>query len=309
MKRAFLSFALLTFLSCAPDPVTSSALNVNTPTISGENAFKLLIEFANIPERISTGQGHQRAIDFIAQFLKANHLAYNLDYFEDLTPQGQLKFCNIVGEIKGENENCFVLLASHFDTKNIPHFQGANDGASSTATLLEILKVYSKNKPPITIRFAFFDGEECFYNYDHFDGLHGSRYHAKKLESSGDLKNCLAMILMDLIGDKQLQYTLPLDTHHVLSKIAQMIAPQHIAFYRSAILDDHIPFAEKGVPCIDLIDFNYGPNNRYWHTSEDTPDKCSPKSLEITGNLVIKMVKMLSTHTNKNPQNLQYLKP
>ncbi len=219
--------------------------------------------------------------------------------FEDVTPGGPVKFRNIIAEIEGRSDK-FVIVGAHYDGKKfltIPDFQAANDGASGVAALLAMIRALEKNpdRPPVGIKFVFFDGEECLYSYTDSDGLHGSRRLAEEWSRSGLLKRCRAMILLDMIGDRDLRLTVPANSSPELVRLLEslagkMIPPLNYVLREGDILDDHVPFLKAGVPALDLIDFEYGPENRYWHTSGDTLDKISGQSMKTVADLTLRMI-------------------
>ena len=219
--------------------------------------------------------------------------------FEDVTPAGKMTFRNIIAEIPGRSRE-WVLIGCHYDAKkflNTPGFQAANDGASGVAALLAMIRALEKYpaKPPFTLRFVFFDGEECLYRYGENDGLHGSRALAQKYEQSGELKNCRAMILLDMIGDRDLNLTLPANSSPALIDALTRIIRQHFPTLRFEklsydMLDDHVPFFQRGVPSIDLIDFNYGPGNSNWHTAGDTLENISAQSICTAADLTFALI-------------------
>ena len=218
--------------------------------------------------------------------------------FRESTPLGEMLFENIIAEISGKRED-FILVAAHYDIKRfhlLRNFQGANDGASGVAALLGMISALQKNeeKPPCGIRFVFFDGEECVNGYGESDGLHGSRHLAREWEKNGLLGKCRAMILLDMIGDRDLTLTIPENCTAYLKEKLLRIAKESgfrgtCAPFGSAILDDHVPFLEKGVPAINLIDFEYGPGNAFWHTEEDTLDKISGSSIKSAADLALRL--------------------
>ncbi len=193
-----------------------------------------------------------------------------------------------------ENGERYVILGAHYDTKVLtlaPDFQGANDGASGVAALLAILQSIDNN-PPLPVCFVFFDGEEALVNYSDTDGLHGSKLWAETLRDRGLVKNCAAMILLDMIGDKDLNVRFPADTDAGLLKTVLKLAEgdRRFAAGGAAMLDDHIPFQELGIPAIDFIDFDYGPGNAYWHTRHDTLDKISGQSIKAAADLALRLI-------------------
>ncbi len=196
----------------------------------------------------------------------------------------------------------FVVIGAHHDTKrlfSVPDFAGANDGASGVGALLAmaaaITEYAQKELPPCTIRLVFFDGEEALYQYTETDGLIGSRSYVAGLRQSGDMKHCRAMILLDMIGDKDLHIELAGNSTPALAGV--VMSEAKAAGYASKfslgkvdMLDDHYPFLQAGIPAVDLIDFSYGPDNRYWHTGADTMDKISAESIKTTADVALSVI-------------------
>jgi Zn-dependent M28 family amino/carboxypeptidase len=246
--------------------------------------------------------GAERAAQWLKDKLASSGLKQaTIDTFVDKTPQGERQFHNVEAIIPGQTSRT-ILLLSHFDTKSgiSPSFQGANDGGSSTGLLLELARIIAASGTPrYTIQVAFLDGEECKVTFDAQDGLHGSRHLARKLKQQK--KDIAAVILMDMIGDRDLHIQLPHNGTGALRAGALRAADatgdrDHIAPYDGMILDDHQPFLDEGFPAVDLIDFAYGDapgENNYWHTTSDTLDKLSAKSLAITGRIVLEMINQL----------------
>jgi glutaminyl-peptide cyclotransferase len=250
--------------------------------------------------------GAERAARWIAAQLREAGLENaRVESFEDLTPDGPAMFHNVLAEWPGTSAERIVLM-SHFDTKagiGTPErlFQGANDSGSSTGLLLELGRVIARSGAPgpCGILFVFTDGEECRYGYSERDGLHGSRSLAARLRKSR--AQLRAVILMDMIGDRDLQIAIPRNGTPALQRLA-FEAAVHVGFRScfslmdSAVLDDHQPFLDAGYPAVNLIDFAFGSRpgaNDFWHTPDDTIDKLSPESLYITGRVVLEMVRRL----------------
>ncbi|MBN1863888.1 MAG: M28 family peptidase [Victivallales bacterium] len=295
--RIFLLAALLMiFFSCSvndPEPVAA-------PAIDETEAFELLKEGASIVPRHSGTPGAEKTVEFISNFIAGLGVVAELDRWVENTPDGMVDFCNVVARIEGKDKSKSIIVACHYDTKRIvsvPDFVGANDGASGVAVLLSMIKaiVNHPSPPPATLKFVFFDGEECFIEYTPADGLFGSRRMAAELERSGRLEDCLAVVVLDLVGDKDLEVTIPTGADKRLVDLLFLIASRqdtrrYFTMFKSDIIDDHTPFQQRGVPTLDMIDFEYGPGNRYWHTSADTVDKTSAKSLCITGNAALQLI-------------------
>ena len=288
-------FFLLIFCSCTPADHSSQP----APTIDAEKAFLLLKQGAAIRPRHSGSPGATATVDFIAENIKKLSLSVELDKWHKNTPVGKIGFCNVIADIPGKKEE-FILVGCHYDGKklaSLPNFEGANDGASGVALQLEIMAAIKKYKtpPPATIRFVFFDGEECIIEYSDTDGLYGSRHLAEKMKRNGDLQKCLAVVILDMVGDIDLGITIPAGTDKILGQQLEKIAAAQkhadkFSWHERDITDDHTPFQRLGIPAIDIIDFEFGPNNRYWHTEADTVAKTSRESLEIVGNAVLQLL-------------------
>ncbi len=287
----------------APDTPPLSPAHFDTGTLSGENALAYVDRLLSISPRDAGTPGASNAAEVIFATLADLGLSPEIDQFTDSTPAGPKQFHNVICETQPLATQT-IVLGSHFDTKSgiTNTFQGANDSGSSTGLLLELARLLAETPPPphINIIFAFFDGEEAMVRYSHSDGLHGSRHYAKTLSAQTN-KSILAVIILDMIGDKNLNITIPKNSSRPLPAYAFEAATEHgvrsiIGSARTSILDDHVPFLDAGFPAIDLIDFSYGEtgeDNSYWHTAADTRDKLSAESLEITGKITVGMLNRL----------------
>ena len=179
------------------------------------------------------------------------------------------------------------FVGSHYDTKTFDsiRFVGANDGGSSSGALIELGRVLGRH-PDLAARIEliFFDGEEAYESFTDSDGLYGSRFFAKKARQASRAQYYDGGIVWDMMGDRDLTITLPLDSPAKLASgiFAAADALQvrnHFTYYSNTIIDDHSPFNAVGIPTIDLIDFDFPP----WHTAADTMDKLSAQSLQIVG--------------------------
>lgn len=240
--------------------------------------------------------GAEKAARYLADRLAAAGIRVETDTFHDLTPDGTATFRNVIGRIPGKVTG-IVLLGAHYDTKSgIPGFQGANDSGSGVGLLLALARWYAAAPPMHTsVWFAFLDGEECRREYGPRDGLHGSRRLARTLVERGLAAQVRAVVVVDMVGDRDLRVTLPRNGTPAL--MSALFAAAQSAGYREVfglhpggILDDHQPFLDAGMPAVDLIDFEYGLArglNDYWHTPADTVDKLDAGSLEKVGRVLI----------------------
>ena len=216
------------------------------------------------------------------------------------TPEGKLNFTNLYADLEpsGSDETTpLVIVASHIDTKRLgPNFVGANDGGSSTAAVLEIARALSSGpERAVGYRFLFLDGEEAVrFDWIHPDHTYGSRYHATEASKRPISRRMAAFVLLDLVGDRDLVLTKDQYSTKWLQDLFVKAGTQagHGDLFwhpRSIpIKDDHLRFKEElGIPVIDLIDFDYGPNNRYWHSDDDTLEHCSAASLRKIGEVTL----------------------
>jgi len=321
--RLATAFALLFFLGLGialhrvsrkmperADPVSAQTFRFDPNSIDGPAAYELLTEFLKISPRDSGTEAAKAAAHFIKQVLDDASLQTAIHEFEDNTPRGRTIFRNITATIPGNSSNCIVLV-SHYDTKSGigKKFTGANDSGSSTALLLQLASRIGPSTSSVPdLVFAFVDGEECMENYSITDGLHGSRRLAKQLSGKYGTANILAVILLDMIGDSDLTVTVPQNSspwliQRLFDAAREEDAREKFSLY-GPILDDHVPFAELGVPAIDIIDFQYGSSarmNDYWHTEQDSIDKVSAESLELIGRITVRMVNSLINTPQDRP--------
>ena len=296
MRSALLSAGLCLFAAACSPAVPFRELPKTDAALAQQYAEKSVAfgaRYSGSPAIAAYAEWIRKTAAESARFEVSEHR------FEDVTPAGKMTFRNIIAEIPGRSRE-WVLIGCHYDAKkflNTPGFQAANDGASGVAALLAMIRALEKypSRPPFTLRFVFFDGEECLYKYGENDGLHGSRALAQKCEQSGELKNCRAMILLDMIGDRDLNLTLPANSSPALTATLTEIIRKHFPDLRFEklsydMLDDHVPFFRRGVPSIDLIDFNYGPGNSNWHTAGDTLDNISAQSICTAADLTFALI-------------------
>lgn len=285
---------------CREKPTVAPAI-IDPALVSGTQALAEVREFIALGRRDAGTAGAQKVADYLLARLKQLGVTNSvIDAFDEEYPGGRATFRNVLGTIRGAG-NRWIILGSHFDTKSgiSDAFQGANDSGSSTGLLLELGRGLSQQKNlPFNILLAFFDGEECRRQYGPQDGLHGSRRLARQLQQDGRATNVQAVIILDMIGDRDLSVTLPRNGAPALMtavfKAAETAGVRDkFSLAANAVLDDHQPFLDAGLPAVDVIDFQYGSapgQNDYWHTPEDTLDKLSADSLALVGRVVIRVV-------------------
>lgn len=219
------------------------------------------------------------------------------DVFLARTPKGERQMVNLYTEFVSDASKPWVVLMSHFDTKPGTDCPGANDGASTTALLISLIDVLSMwETPKGNVLLVWADGEECFRQYGGEDGLWGSKQAVKRVQDRGI--KVRAVLNLDMLGDEDLKISVPANGTPSLSKIAVHAArragyPDLVVPIAENVKDDHEPFLNAGFSAIDLIDFEYGQGNAYWHTSEDTMEHVSEASLLKSGRLVAELLNIL----------------
>jgi len=220
------------------------------------------------------------------------------DTFRAKTPAGEREFTNLYAQFRtGDPSSGWVVLLSHYDTKPGTGCPGANDGASTSGLLVGIANAFSNwERPRGNLLLVWTDGEECINSYSENDGLWGSR---RAVEFVKDRNiSVLAVVCLDMLGDRDLSISVPANGSPALSRIAVAAAqragyPGLVRQVGDHVKDDHVPFLDKGYKAIDLIDFSYGPGNSYWHTPKDTIDHISEESLLKSGRVVAEILNIL----------------
>ena len=238
---------------------------------------------------------------YIHSQLESFGCAVDEDAFSAPTPIGTFAMKNIIAKIPGTGQG-IILLMTHYDTKRVDNFVGAEDAGSSTGVMLEIARnLCGKPKQPNSVWIAFLDGEEtqATFNWETSDSIYGSRELAARMAVSGDLKRIRAVILADMVGQYNLRILRDADAPKWLTdtiwNTAARLGYQSVFTSQEMVgtEDDHLPFNERHVPSIDLIDLNDYISLGYWHTSQDTLDKISPRSLAIVGHVILESVGQL----------------
>ncbi len=193
-----------------------------------------------------------------------------------------------------------VVVSGHYDTKRLPgvRFVGANDGGSSTGFLLEMARALEGGRRRLTVCLVWFDGEEAFEAWTRKDGLYGSRHLARRWHREGILERIVALINVDMIGDRELgilreDYSVASLTRLIWKTAFELGHGRYFLDDRGFVEDDHVPFLRLGVTAADLIDFDYGEGNRYWHSAEDTVDKLDARSFQVVGEVVLEVIERL----------------
>jgi len=226
-----------------------------------------------------------------------------LDEFDARTPKGFRHMANIRAMRPGLKPT-IIALTGHYDTKVFDRFSftGANDGGSSAAWLLEFARATEGLKLENTLEFVFFDGEEAVVEWTDEDSVYGSRHDVERRYRDRKLDDLKAMILVDMIGDKNLNIRRESQSTSWLKNLIWDTA--HSRGYAKEfpneqieISDDHVPYLKAAIPAADLIDFDYP----CWHQACDTLDKVSVHSLKIVGDVVYFSLPEIDRRVSQNP--------
>jgi hypothetical protein len=266
----------------------------NTSPFNADRAFADLRTIVGFGPRPAGSEALARTRAYIVGELQKVGLKAELDEFEAVTPRGRKKMTNIRASRPGSRPG-IIALVGHYDTKDRSFdnvtFVGANDGGSSAAWVLEMARATQGLRLQNTLEFVFFDGEEAVVEWTQDDSLYGSKHDVDRRSRAGALQQLKAVILVDMIGDKDLnieresQSTAWL-TETIWSTARSLGFTQEFMNSSQTIEDDHIPFLNARIPAVDIIDFDYGPGHSYWHEAADTLDKTSAKSLKVVGDAV-----------------------
>jgi len=272
---------------------------------NGAKALEYAREFVSIGPRWPTSQGHLKAEAFLRDHFKHDQLEE--DAFTPMTPIGPVPMRNFIVRFPGKKDGV-IVLATHYETnywlKNI-NFVGANDGGSTTGLLMaigDLLRAQTaggKKLDGYSVWLLFDDGEEAIESWTDTDSTYGTKHLAAKWQRDGTLGRIKAFILADMIGDKDLDILHETQSTDWLVAIVRQAAKKfgyERYFFKTSneISDDHQPFVRRGVPSIDIIDLDYGPNNSYHHTDKDTMDKISAHSLTIDGDVFMETIRLIN---------------
>ncbi len=273
---------------------------------NGAKALEYAREFAAIGPRWPTSPGHVKAEAFLRAHFRRDQLEE--DTFTASTPIGLVPMRNFIARFPGK-KNGVIVLATHYETnywlRNI-NFVGANDGAATTGLLLAIADqlreevMRRKMLEGYSVWLVFDDGEESILpTWTDSDSLYGTRHLAAKWARDGTLGKIKAFILADMIGDKDLDIQRESQSTdwlvNLVGQAAKRFGYERYFFQKEeAVSDDHMPFVERGVPSIDVIDLDYGPHNSYHHTVQDTLDKISARSLTIDGDVFMETIRLIN---------------
>ena len=285
---AFLSVLGLAIICCS-----------SKPQFDAERAFMDLERICSFGPRIADTESHLKAGEYIYSSMKETTDICRIQRFSiyDSVFNINRNMFNIIASYY-PNSKSRIMLCAHWDSRPVSDMEsdsskkhlpvlGANDGASGTAALMEIGRVLREHRPPVGVDIVFFDGED--YGTDEWlsGWFLGSMHFVEQL---GGYRPRLAL-LIDMIADEDLQIYREViseqyasDLNDYIWQVAEEVGSAvFIDSVKHAVSDDHISLLSRGIKSIDIIDFDYP----YWHTQQDTPDKCSAESLGEIGRVLV----------------------
>jgi len=291
-NRASCTLAAIALAVGAAMLTTTQASRSNpAPAFDGAKAYEHVREVVSLGPRPPGSAALQATRAYIRKQLTAIGVEVVEQAFDADTPVGRLKMVNVIARIPGASAQR-IVFGGHYDTKIFREFRfvGANDAGSSTAFLIEWARVLKGRKNAFTSELVFFDGEEStLTDWADPDNRYGSRHYVREAKRSGTLAGLKAMVLVDMIGDRDLTIKREAESTRWLKDAIWGAAKRlkHGNVFvdeETPIEDDHVPFLDAGVPAVDLIDLDYYP---YWHTKNDTLDRVSARSLQIVGDVLL----------------------
>ena len=282
-----------------PPPLNLPPDSGPPPSINADRAFQYVKEVVKFGERPIGSANHKKLENYILEHLKGDEV--ESDEFTADTVEGKFPVRNIIAKFPGAKDGV-IVIAGHYDT-NYPlrgtGYVGANDGGSTTAILLEFAnQLRGKKKDGYSVWLVWTDAEEAVKTWTDTDSLYGTRHLAAKWQQDGTAKKIKAFLLTDMIGDADLDIDRDDNSTRWLEDVVYEAATRlgyqsHFFARENAIQDDHLPFMKIGVPCADIIDIDYGYNDVFHHTPQDTVDKLSPQSIEIVGSVILETVRII----------------
>ncbi len=307
--RAALAFASLSLLVLA---LPAHAQRPTNGKISGATTYAITKELLAVaPRRFYGSPGHAAAETFIKSHFAPEDKDHRLitDEFTASTPAGLQTLRNYIVKYPGKKDG-IIVLGSHYET-NYPlkdiGFVGANDGACTSALLIAFGE-YFRTHPPqgYSVYLVFFDGEEAVKSWSDSDSLYGSRHLAARWSQDGTIGHIKGLLLADMIGDKNLDIDQDANSDPHLIDLLKQAAKETghsnaLSSDNTPMEDDTLPFHKRGVPVLDVIDYDYGPHNNqlpdgYHHTAQDTIDKISPQSLQTSADIFLDLITLINEH-------------
>lgn len=303
----FAAAALLLGLGACAAPPGTVRLNAAAPAFDGRLAYRYTAAATAFGPRPPGSPAHARLLAWLEGRLAGTD--WHAEQFTADTPDGPLEMNNLIARFPGTAPGV-IVLGGHYDTlSHRPDFVGANDGGSSTGILLALADHFRRHPPQgPSVWIVWLDGEEAIRDWVGRDHTYGSRRLARRWRQDGTAARIRAVLILDMIGDADLDVARDTDATPWLMDLVcrqarRIGAGAAFCNYDQEIEDDDTEFRAAGLPAADLIDFHYGPDNAYWHTPQDTLDKVSARSLGIVGSVTLAVVRALDARAAADRHN------
>jgi len=287
--------------------IVVSAISVwaqTPPKFDSNRAWEHLRQLVAIGPRPSGSAAIEQTRKYIKDQLAAAGLKVVEQAWDDETPLGRVHMVNLIATIPGTSPNR-IAITGHYDTKLFREFRfvGASDGGSSAAFLIELARVLKARKNALTMEIVFLDGEEAVVEWRGNDHTYGSRHYVEAARRANMLGSLKAMVLVDMIGDRNLGIRRDSNSTGWLTDVvwgaaARLKLDNYFLPATTTIEDDHLPFIAAGVPSVDIIDLDY----EAWHTKGDTLEAVSARSLQVVGDVLLAALPQIEARlTRPNP--------
>jgi glutaminyl-peptide cyclotransferase len=284
-----------------PKPADEAPPPDKTGGFDGKRAYEQVVKQLSFGPRPAGSPALAKLQEYLESELKSYGCTVETDSFSADTPAGRIPMKNILVKIPGQKPG-IILLGTHYDTKRLENFVGADDAGSSTGVMLEMARLLCAQKQPgkYAVWIAFFDGEEAVnWDWVNPDNRYGSREMAAKFAVDGDLTKIKAFILADIVGGKNPHFKRDGESTKWVKDMVWSVAER--LGYGGVFVkettdfggDDHYSFTPRHVPSVDIMDLDAQNDVPYWHTTQDTIDKISPKTLAIVGHTILESVQEL----------------
>ena len=294
MKRSFACSALIVVFSIASYGQTA-------PKFDSSRAWEHLRQMVAIGPRPAGSPAIELTRKYIKEQLTAIGLKAVEQAWDDETPLGKVHMVNLIVTIPGATADR-LAITGHYDTKLFRdiRFVGASDGASSAAFLIEFARVLKARRNRLTIDLVFLDGEEAVVEWRGNDHTYGSRHYVEAAQKDRSIASLKAMVLVDMIGDRDLGIRRDSNSTKWLTDIvwgaaAKMKFDNYFLPATTTVEDDHLPFLAAGIPSVDIIDLDYDA----WHTQRDTIEAVSARSLQVVGDVLVAALPQIETRLSK----------
>lgn len=287
----------------AASPDAGSSRDARAPEFRADSAFALLQRQVGFGPRVPGTAGHAAQLEWMTGYLRARaDTLWTMPFRHELPDGDALPLTNLFAQFM-PREPDRLLLVAHWDTRPTADMEleeslrsrpipGANDGASGVAVLLELADVLSRHSPPIGVDLLLVDGEDYAPDHMYLGARHFASAHPPGYEP-------LYGVVVDMVADEEPRFPQEGYSSQYAPEVVERIwtLAEDLGYGEyfprvpgMAISDDHVPLNQAGIRTIDIIDFDFGPANAYWHTHEDDLRHVTPEGLGVVGRVLVELV-------------------